>query len=245
VPVLLLTLVLLGQPPGDLGPLENARRLAGELRYEEAVVDYQRYLALPDKPVAERARALVELGFIHFVLGDERTGQQRAFEALELDPSLRLSPEAPARQVRFFESMRQRFETRTRIEILPGQDASAPQRVRARVVDPLDQARSVLLRHALAAEGPFWGLAMRCEGELCTGEIPGAAGAEAFTAWYYVEANDAEGNTLARGAGPQAPLRISVVTREPWYRSPWVYAGGAAAVVGAAVIFYAASAPAR
>ena len=208
-------------------------------------MEYQRYLALPDKPVAERARAIFELGFIHFVLGDERTGQQRAFEAMELDPSLRLGSDAPARQVRFFETMRQRFDSRTRIEVLPGDDPSLPQRVRARVVDPLGQARTVLLRHALSADGPWWSVAMHCEGELCAGEIPAAEGALGFTAFYFVEANDAEGNTVARGASPEVPLRLSVVRREPWYRSPWVYAGGAAVVVGAAAVFFAASAPAR
>lgn len=228
----------------ELGPLDNARRLSGELRYEEAVVEYQRFLALPDQPMSTRARALFELGFIHFVLGDERTGAARAFEALELDPSLRLPSDAPARQVRFFESMRQKFEGRTRVEILPA-DAAQPQRVRARLLDPSGQTRTLLLRHALSAEGPWWAVAMRCAEELCTADIPAATGAEGFTAWYYVEANDAEGNTVARGAGPQAPLRLSVVTREPWYRSPWVYAGGAAAVVGAAAVFFAASAPAR
>ncbi len=228
----------------ELGPLDNARRLSGELRYEEAVVEYQRFLALPDQPVSNRARALFELGFIHFVLGDERTGQARAYEALELDPSLRLPSDAPARQVRFFESMRQKFEGRTRLEILPG-DAAQAQRVRARLVDPSGEARTVLLRHALSAEGPWWAVSMRCSEGLCQAEIPAAKGAEGFTAWYYVEANDAEGNTVARGAGPQAPLRLSVVTREPWFRSPWVYAGGAAAVIGAAAVFYAASAPAR
>ena len=45
--------------------------MAEQLRYEEAVVEYQRYLATPDRPIAERANALLELGFVHLVLGDQ------------------------------------------------------------------------------------------------------------------------------------------------------------------------------
>src|SRR5438067_2378412 len=70
--------------------LIDARRLTDELRYEEAVVEYQRYLVDRDRPVKERAKALLELGFIHLVLGDEVSAEQRATEALDLDPTLKL-----------------------------------------------------------------------------------------------------------------------------------------------------------
>src|SRR4051812_9699437 len=60
--------------------LLEARRLADQLRYEEAIVEYQRYLADNDRPANERAKALLEMGFIYLVLGDESTAQRRAVE---------------------------------------------------------------------------------------------------------------------------------------------------------------------
>lgn len=237
--------VVSAQAEGRPKPLQNAERLANELRYEEAVVEYQRYLALPDRPVGERARALFDLAFIHLVLGDELSARQRAFTALELDPTLRLPSDAPSRQQDFLQSTRQQFESRARVEVLPPENPDAPERIRARLVDPKGKAHTVLLRHALGPQGPFWGQQMICSEALCTAEIPSGSTSRSMTAWYYVEVNDAQGNTLATGASPDAPLRVSVVRRAAWYESPWVYAGGAAAVIGAAAVFFVASAPTR
>lgn len=223
-------------------PLQNARRLANELRYEEAIVEYHRYLGLPDRPLAERARALFDLAFLHLVLGDERSARLRAFEALESDPSLRLPSDAPSKQQDFLETTRKRFEARTRIDVLPPEDPDAPQRIRARVIDPEGRAKAVLLRHSLSPTGPFFGQRMVCAKEVCTAELLAPQGVDTYTAWYFVEATDAEGTTLSRSASADAPLRVSIVAQEPWYRSPWVYAGGAAALLSAAAVFYAASA---
>lgn len=236
---------LAADDPALSDPLRNAQRLTGELRYEEAVVEYQRYLALPDRPIAERARALFELGFIHLVLGDERNAHSRAFEALELDPSLRLPSGAPAREEKFLQSMRQAFEARTRLEVLPPENPDAPQRIRVRLVDPGKAAHSVLLRHSIASNGPFWGQPMRCVGGQCEAELPIPRDSRGLTVWYYAEANDALGNTVARSGDPESPLRVSIVSRSPWYQSPWIYAGGAAVVVAAAAVFYVAATPSK
>ncbi len=238
-----LTTVVVAQVSNAPDPLHNARRLSGELRYEEAVVEYQRYLALSGRAMSERARALLELGFIHLVLGDELNAEARAFEALELDPTLRLPSDAPSRVEKFLGTMRSRFEARTRIEVLPPEDPHAPQRVRARVQSPSGNAKQVLLRHALGSSGPWYAQPMRCEGELCVAEIPAPQDARTFTAWYYVEANDAQGNTVGRAASPQTPLRVSILEDMAWYRNPWVYAGGAAALISGAAVYLLLQAP--
>ena len=134
-------------PPGSVhdataGPgedavsiLQHARRLSDELRFEEAVVGYQRYLSTGSRPATERAQALLELGFLHLVLGDEPSAQQRAAEALELDPSLKLPADAPARQVRFLEQMRRELESRVRLELLPRGPEDPVDLVRVRLTD--------------------------------------------------------------------------------------------------------------
>jgi hypothetical protein len=236
-------MMLAAAQSADVPPsLANARERAEELRFEEAVVEYQRYLGEVGRPVAERAGALVELGFVHHLLNDEVSARQRVTEALELDPGLKLPDDAPAKQVAFLEAVRTEIASRPKLEIAqPDAEAS---RVRARLSDPYGKAFQVLLRHSLSPTGPFYATRMKCESGTCDARLPPPSGVEAWTAWYYLEANDAFGNTVARAAGPAAPLQLSVVQPHPWYDSPLIYAGGAAAVVGAAAIFFLTNAPA-
>lgn len=231
--------LLLGSTASE-GALAAGRRLAEQMRFEEAMVEYQRYLTDAQRPARERARAMLELAFIHLVLGDEINAQRHATGALELEPAITLPADAPPKQLDFLASMRRQLQTRATLEVLPRGPAELPQEVRVRVSDPEKKIRRVLLRHALAQTGPFHGSVMRCVDASCAGEIP-APDANAFTAWYYVEAEDAAGNTLALAASPAAPLQLSVVQRTPWYRSPYVWGGGAALLVGAAAVFYVAT----
>ena len=232
-------------PGAAQADLARAREFAGALRYEEAVVEYQRYLGHPHRPTAERAQALLELGFIHLLLEDEVNAEQRTQEALELDAWVRPPPEAPRKQVELVERVRESLAARPRLEVLPRERASRPQVVRAQLKDPRGKAREVLLRHAPAPGGPYRAAPMVCQAGTCEGELPSPTRAASFTAWYFVEALDTQGNTVARAANPLAPLQLSVIEQKPWYDSPWVYAGGAALVVGAATVFFIASDPRR
>ena len=241
---------LLAATPAPQGesprPLVEARKLAEGLRYEEAVVEYQRYLAIPDRPARERAEALFELGFIHLVLGDDANADIRAVSALELDPALELPDSAPTRQVDFLNKARKDFLTRARLRIEPRLDADAPGLVRAKLVDPQGKVKRVLLRHALTATGPFHSTVMECVGEACTGAIPPPKDSTGFTAWYFVEALDAEQLTLARASGPDAPLQLAVVGGRRWYQNPVVWgAAGAAVIAIAAVVYVLSPAPPR
>ncbi|KFA87468.1 hypothetical protein [Archangium violaceum] len=230
-------------PGAAQADLARARELAGALRYEEAVVEYQRYLGHPDRPAAERAESLLELGFIHLLLEDTVNAEQRTTEALELDAWVRPPPNAPQKQKDLLERVRAMLAARPKLEVLPREDAGRPQRVRASLKDPQARASEVLLRHAPVPGGPYRATAMACQQDTCEGELPVPPRAASFTAWYFVEALDSQGNTVARAANPLAPLQLSVIERKAWYESPWVYAGGAALVVGAATVFFIASDP--
>ncbi|MHB8874251.1 MAG: hypothetical protein ACYC8T_11240 [Myxococcaceae bacterium] len=224
--------------------LLDARRLAEQLRYEEASVEYQRYLGDPNRPAAERALALLELGFLHLVLGDEVSAGARATQALELEPSLKLPPGAPVKQASLLESTRKKLAARSRLEVLSRAEGDAPHAVRARLADPQGKVKRVLIRHALSPKGPFYSSPMRCEGQGCVGEIPPPGGGDSFTAFYYVEALGAEGDTLAQAASPLEPLQLSVIGRDPWFKRPWVWGAGGAAVVAVAAVVYLLSPPA-
>jgi hypothetical protein len=238
---------VLAANPGEIPQsLSDARRLADQLRYEEAIVEYQRYLGDQNRPVSERAKALLEVGFIHLLLGDEITAEARATEALELDPNLKLAPGAPAKQSAFLDQMKKKLAGRTRLDIVPRTDTDSPQLVRARLADPQRGVKRVLIRHALSPKGPFYSSPMRCEGETCSGDIPPPADVSAFTAFYFVEAQDQEGNTVAQAGTATEPLQLSVVGRNAWYKSPIVWgAGGAAVIAIAGVVYLLSPQPAR
>lgn len=218
--------------------LSSARKLADALRYEEAVVEYQRYLGgAADRPVRERASALLELGFIHLVLGDEINAQSRAVEALELDPSLTLPSSAPARQVDFLADAKRQFLTRTRVTVEPRAGDDGPQTVRVKLIDPQKKVKRVLLRHALSSNGPFYSIQMQCEAEACRADLPPPAQGGDFTAWYFVEALDAKSATAASAADAREPLQLAVIGGKGWYTNPviWGAAGGALIAIGLVV----------
>jgi hypothetical protein len=238
--------LVLAQAPGPgeaQADLAQARAFASALRYEESVVEYQRYLGQSNRPTAERAQALLELGFIHLLLDDTVNAEQRTTEALELDAWVRPPADAPQKHKDLVERVRAQVAARPRLELLPREDASRPQVVRATLKDPRGRASEVLLRHALVPGGPYRAAPMVCQEGTCEGELPAPRRATSFTAWYFVEALDAQGNTVARAANPLAPLQLAIIEQRPWYESPWVYAGGAALVVGAASVFFIASDP--
>lgn len=237
--------VVLSQAPSEnaRAVLERARQLAEELRYEEAAVEYQRYLGAQGRPAAERAQALLELGYIHLLLEDEPNAELRTAEALELDAWVRPPANAPPRQVELLERVRAQLAARPKLEVLPREGASEPRRVRASLKDPQGTTSEVLLRHATAPDGPYRATRMACESGTCAAELPMPGNSTDFTAWYFVEALDTQGNTLTRAASPRAPLQLSVIERRAWYESPWVYAGGAAVLIGAAAVFFVASDP--
>lgn len=237
-------LVLAQKPPPDISQtLVNARRLSEELRYEEAVVEYQRYLGEPQRPFKERARALLELGFLHLILNDEVNAQRRALEALELDEAVKVPTAASQKEQDFVRQVRKMVAERTNFAVLERKPEDSPDVVRVKFTDPKNRVRRVLLRHALAANGPFYSTQMTCDGDTCMAHIPPPKDGNDFTAWYYFEAVDDAGNTLGQEASPGSPIQVSIAGLRPWYSSPWVWGVGGAAVIGAAAIFFVASSP--
>jgi hypothetical protein len=239
---ILLASVALAQIPADApDSLVKARRFAGDLRFEEAMVEYQRYLGDSNRPVKERAAALFDLGFIHHLLADDVNADRRALEALELEPGLSLPADAPQKRVAFLERAKAAFASRPRLELVPRAKGDPASRVRARLGDPAHKVHQVLLRHSLSPTGPFYGLSLRCEADACSGALPPPANVHEFTAWYFLEATDADGNTLAKAGAAESPLQLSVREEDPWFANPWVWGGGAALVVGAAAVIYVAA----
>lgn len=220
--------------------LAEARKLADQLRYEEAVVEYQRYLAVPERPLQERAQALLELGFIHLVLGDQANAEARAAQALELDAEVPVPRSAPKKQRDFLEAMRRQFLARARLKLEERRPDDPPNVVRVSVADPEQRVKRVLLRHAMTSTGPYYSSEMTCEGEVCTGAIPPPrdAASPSFTAWYFVEALDGTQGTAARVASPDAPLQLVVVEQKAWYQSPVVWGLAGAVLVGVATVVY-------
>jgi hypothetical protein len=257
---LLLTLLLAAAPPdaprtlvmpdvsgsalaataaGTPQSLLDARKLSEALRYEEAVVEYQRYLPTPERPVKERSAALFELGFIHLVLGDEVTAQARAIEALELDPKLSLPPGTPQKQTDFLARTRKAWLARARLEVLERESSDAASLVRVSVSDPEQKVARVHVRSSAKSGGPFSSTEMSCADGQCTAALPSPTGEPSFTAYYFIEALDASQATIARAGGADAPSQLVVVDARPWYQSPWVWAIAGTVIVGGAALGFA------
>lgn len=240
-----LSLLLAAAPavPAEKPPpppaLVEARKLGEDLRFEEALVEYQRYLTDQARPKEERAQALFELAVLHQVLKDDTNAKVRAVEAVEADPSLQLPQAAPAKHTALLEAARKFLAERVSLDVVPRPTHEPTWRVRAALRDPDRRARAVLLRHARAADGPYRSTQMNCGTAECIGDLPPPVSGATYTAWYYVEANDAGGNTLARAASPAAPLQVAVARDTPWFTNPLVWIGGAVALVGAGAIAYA------
>lgn len=231
--------VLAASSAGTPQSLLDARQLGEQLRYEEAVVEYQRYLSTPERPVKERSLALFELGFIHLVLGDEATAQARALEALELDPRLALPAGTPPKQLDFLTRTRKAWLARARLEVKDRAAADPASLVRVAVADPEQKVARVLVRHSANSTGPFASTEMKCEAEQCEALLPSPTGDSSFTAYYFVEALDATQATIARAGGAEAPSQLVVVDVRPWYQSPLVWAIAGAVIVGGAAVGYA------
>lgn len=231
--------VLAASNAGTPQSLLDARKLAEALRYEEAVVEFQRYLTTPERPVKERSGALFELGFIHLVLGDEATAQARAIEALELDPKLTLPGGTPQKQVDFLNRTRKAWLARARLEVKDRESSDAASLVRVSVSDPEQKVARVLIRYSAKSVGPFSSAQMTCEEGQCSAALPSPTGDPSFTAYYFVEALDATQATIARAGGADAPNQLVVVDSRPWYQSPWVWAIAGAVIVGGAAVGYA------
>jgi hypothetical protein len=219
--------------------LLDARKLGEQLRYEEALVEYQRYLSTPERPVKERSVALFELAFIHLVLGDEATAQTRAIEALELDPRLTATTGAAQKQVDFLNRTRTAWLGRARLEVRDREGADAASLVRASLSDPEQKVARVLIRASAKSSGPFTSVEMKCKAGLCTATLPSPTGEPSFTAYYFVEALDTTQATIARAGSAEAPSQLVVVDTRPWYQSPWVWGIAGSVIVAGAAIGYA------
>lgn len=219
--------------------LIDARKLGEQLRYEEAAVEYQRYLSTPERPVKERSLALFELGFIHLVLGDDATAQSRAIEALELDPKLTLPSGTAQKQVDFLTKTKRAWQARARLEVKDRDAQDAASFVRVSIADPERQVSRVVLRSSAKSQGPFTSHEMKCDEALCTAQLPSPTGDSSFTAYYFIEALDSAQATIARAGSADAPQQLVVVESTPWYQSPWVWGIAGAVIVGGAAVGFA------
>jgi hypothetical protein len=236
--------VALVPPVGGLtaAAFQEARTLADDQRFEEAIVEYQRALAAEGLSVKERAQGLFELSFLHFVLGDETNAETRGLEALETDAQLALPASAPPKQVELLTRMRRQFAARPRLTPAERRGEDAPNVVRVSVADPESKIARIAVRYALQQAGPFALVQAVCQNTDCSVAIPPPSDAS-FTAFYYLEALDATQATVARAGTPTSPLQLTVVSPKAWYKSPVVWGLTGAALAGVGLLVYFLSPP--
>ncbi len=220
-------------------PLLEAAKLVEQLRYEEAVVEYQRYLTDRSRPEQERARALLELGFVHMVLGDEANADARTVEAFTLSSNLTLPTTASPRQIAFFKKAKESFAARPQLSMRARLNDDTVNLVRLTLLDPKNKIQRVLLRHANSPDGPYFSTAMDCSrAPECEAAIPPPVGEMAMSSYYFVEALDEKQRTLTQLSSARDPLQMVIVESKSWYKSPVTWGIAGAAMVGIATLIY-------
>ena len=227
--------------------LETGRKLYQELEYRKAVRELAPIKTDPSATRAQRLEALELIGLASFILGDEEGARDSFEDLLAIDPGYQLREASGAPKIRaFFEQVKKAYVP----DYKPGQrvslehgapaGATAGRRVEldATVTAGEDLVKEILLswrRRGVMAytEAP---LAERVERRWRVRFTPPDDPTD-YEIEYWLDARDLARKSLARVAGPETPLTLSVKGAiEPvapvWYKRWYVWVGvGAVAMV--------------
>ncbi|RME05726.1 MAG: tetratricopeptide repeat protein [Deltaproteobacteria bacterium] len=198
-------------------------------------------LASPDLDREGRVVAYLHLGFTHVVLGERDAAIEAFLQALELDPTHRLSPSDSPKIREVFEEARRRFLASDQIapsitHYPPPAEKRVPAGRKVDITANVTDNRSiesVTLYYRSVGDLRYLSTAMLPQGgKTFIGVIPAflvtPVGVE-----YYIEARDEAGNvTLSASAAD--PYTIRVEREKAWYKKWWVWGIGAA-VIGTSV----------
>jgi len=226
--------------------LADGRRLYSEMQYPAVIQAMRRALDVPGVSPIDQLEAYEYMGCAYVALRDD-TSARRAFrDLLVIDPYYVLREPSGSPKIReVFERARHEIAPDAALEpslTLPIEApehalAGDPAEVR---VAPTGPVTRMTLRTRVGGELPFARSPMTQSGRFFRGVVSLPERERAYTLQFYVEARNARGGLVARGASPLQPRTIDVqVNPRPagsaWWQSPWVWIGAGAVVVGSVV----------
>lgn len=260
-------------PLSQLGPaspeISRAQEQIEQGDFEEAVRTVEAGLAGPDVTDDQLVELYRLLGLASLYLGDEARARDAYEKLLQARPDFELPRSAPPKLRNLYARIKEDIKSRrvrpVTLDVDPIPDATPDQPVvvSARIEDLALGAKAKLYYRRAGGQGfssvdfiRARGSKERFEATLPAYEVP--AEPKPYEVEYYFEVADAAQRRLAGRGDSFHPLVFEVTPRDasasasededgrPWYKSPWVWTGvGAVVVGGTAAALLTTSSPER
>lgn len=180
--------------------LDEARQLARELKFSDAIGRLRVARQVPNLDRTERIEVLELLAKCHVAEGDRPEAEAAFSELLSLEPEHELDRESTSPKIlSVFDDVKRQLFPDQRVTLI--EEAAPPGRFRARVVDPFKRVSAVLLM-VRTGDGPWEANPVTLEARRLDVPTPLAP---TLTVSWYLQANDAAGAMLATIGSAEAP----------------------------------------
>lgn len=235
--------------------LAEGRKLYEEQEYRAAI----RTLAPVGRDTtatrAQRLEALELLGLCSFILGDEAQAREAFEDLLAIDPGYSLREASDSPKIRkFFERVKKAYipdyepTARVSLEHAAPDSAVAGRRLElvVEVSKGAELVKEVNLRWRRRGVLQYERTSMNAQGEArWRARFTPPSDEAGYALEYFIEAEDIAGAQLARIAGPETPLALSLSgapdASPAWYRRWYVWVGAGAVVLGTAAVIVVTS----
>ncbi|MDP1916208.1 MAG: hypothetical protein Q8L14_08175 [Myxococcales bacterium] len=180
--------------------LDEARQLARELKFSDAIGRLRVARQVPNLDRTERIEVLELLAKCHVAEGDRPEAEAAFSELLSLEPEHELDRESTSPKIlTVFDDVKRQLFPDQRVTLI--EEAAPPGRFRARVVDPFKRVSAVLLM-VRTGDGPWEAKPVTLEARRLDVATPLAP---TLTVTWYLQATDAAGALLATIGSAEAP----------------------------------------
>lgn len=179
--------------------LDEARVLARELKFTEAIALLQVARQVPNLDRTQRIEVLELLAKCHVAEGDRPEAEAAFSELLSLEPEHEIDRETSPKIIEVFDEVKRRLFPDQRVTLV--EETAPPGRVRARVVDPFKRVSFVLLM-VRTGEGPWEANEVTLEGRML--DVPTPVSPTETVSWY-LQAKGTQGVVLATLGSAETP----------------------------------------
>ena len=192
--------------------LDQAKVLARELKFTEAIALLRVARQVPNLDRTQRIEVLELLAKCHVAEGDRPEAEATFSELLSLEPEHEIDRETSPKIIEVFDEVKRKLFPDQRVTLI--EETAPPGRVRARVVDPFKRVSFVLLM-LRTGDGPWDANEVTLEGRVL--DVPTPLAPTETVSWY-LQAKDASGAVLATIGSAELPrvtARATIVTPPP------------------------------